>query len=332
MKTLSLALVALMCTSGFAFDAAKAKQKKETGIKLPVSTWKIPAAMDEYGNLDVKKLPDSPYGKAVELGWKIATQTHNYIGPNAKDPKKRYAGNHLSCNACHAIGGVQKYEAGFVGITARFPQYNARADAIVTLADRINGCMQRSMNGKVLPYNSPEMRAMLTYMHYLSQGTPIGAKTEGQGLKAVKLIDRAADPKKGKVVYAENCAACHGENGEGMKNEEHANADYYIYPPVWGNDSYNTGAGMYRAIKAAQFIKHNMPQGNPTLTDEQAFDVAAYINTQPRPIKKYREADFPDRTVKAIDMDVPTYDDDFSVEQHRFGPFGPIKAASKAKK
>lgn len=332
MKTISIILVALMCTSVFAFDGARAKQKKQTGISLPAEKWRIPPALDEFGDLDPSKLPDSPYGKEVLLGSKIMNETHKYLGPMAKDPKKRYAGNHLSCSACHAKGGTQMYESGYVGIYARFPQYNARADRIVTLQERINGCFQRSMNGKPLPVNSPEMRAMIAYMHYLSQGYQVGAKVEGQGLKVVNLIDRAADPVKGKAVYEEFCIACHGENGEGMKNPDPTTGSYYIFPPVWGEDSYNTGAGMYRLIKAASFIKSNMPQGNPELTDEQAFDVASYINTKPRPIKENREADFPDRTVKAIDMDVGPYDDDFSVEQHRFGPYKEIKATSKAKK
>lgn len=43
----------------------------------------------------------------------------------------------------------------------------------------INGCFERSMNGKRMPSDTPEMKAMLTYMQWLSQGVPVGAKIEG---------------------------------------------------------------------------------------------------------------------------------------------------------
>lgn len=326
MKTIHIVIASMLaCSVTFGLDLALDKQKKQTGSNLPVAEWKLPPALDELGVLDESKLPDSPYGDMVKYGYKLISQTHNYIGPNAKDEAKRYAGNHLSCNSCHAQGGTKQYSAGFIGITARFPQYNARGDKIVSLEDRINGCMQRSMNGKTLPLNSPEMRAIVTYMHYLSVGVPVGANIKGQSLKKVKLLDRPADPAKGKVVYEAHCTVCHGENGEGMKNPEFASADYYIYPPLWGDDSYNTGAGMYRMIKVAQFIKQNMPQFNEILTDEEAFDVAAYINSKPRPIKDGRENDFPNRKVKAIDMDVGPHDDKFSDKQHKYGPFKEMK-------
>ncbi|EAH4750762.1 c-type cytochrome [Campylobacter jejuni] len=95
-------------------------------------------------------------------------------------------------------------QSGFVGIWARFPQYNARGDKVITLADRINGCFERSTNGKRMPSDTPEMKAMLTYMQWLSQGVPVGAKIEGQGLKKIDFILRAADPKKGKAIYMDN--------------------------------------------------------------------------------------------------------------------------------
>ncbi|CZE49240.1 c-type cytochrome [Campylobacter geochelonis] len=325
MKFSYLALTTMLfmsfSASLFAFDTAKNKLKNETGINLPTQEWKFPDGIDEIGALDISKLPDSPYAKAVIYGYQLITQTHNYIGPNAKDSKKAYAGNNLSCSSCHASAGTKQFQSSFVGIVARFPQFNARGDKVVSIEDRINGCMQRSMNGKALPLNSPEMRAMVTYMHWLSQGIPVGANIKGQGLGKVNLLPRAASPKKGKIVYEANCVACHGENGEGLQNPDYKTGDYYIYPPLWGDDSYNTGAGMYRLIKAAQYIKHSMPQGNPTLSDEEAFDVASYINSQPRPIKADREADFPDRSIKPLDMDVAPYDDNFSIEQHRFGPY-----------
>lgn len=320
----SAVFLGILCGQSFAVDVAKENAKKQTGIKLPVAEWKVPDTITD-GIVDESKMPKSHYGEAVILGNKILNYTSKYIGPEAKDPKKRYAGNHLSCSSCHAKAGTMPNQAGFVGILARFPQYNARADKIITLQDRINGCMERSMNGKRMPDNAPEMKAMVTYMHYISQGIAVGAKTKGESLPNIALLDRAADPAKGKKVYQDRCMVCHGENGEGMKSDD-PNMDYYFYPALWGDDSYNTGAGMYRLIKAASYIKANMPQNDATLTLEEAYDVAAYINSQPRPIKKNRNKDFPDRDVKPADMDVGPYakHDKFSTEQHKYGPFAPL--------
>lgn len=313
----------ILCNVVLGYDAKLHKEKGATGIKIDLFDWNIPDALNEDGTIDKTKLPkNSKYIEQLLLGSNIINKTHMYIGPNAQDKNKKYTGNHLSCSSCHAVGGTVQNQAGFVGIWARFPQYNNRADKIITLTDRINGCMQRSMNGKPIPANSAEMKAMLTYMHWLSQGVPTGAKTKGSGLANVTFINRAADPKKGKIVYEEKCSYCHGENGQGIQNPDWKNnGDYYIYPPLWGDDSYNTGAGMYRLIKAAQYIKSSMPKGDANLNDEEIFDVASYINSKPRPIKPDRESDFPDRRVKPADMDIGSYDDNFTVEEHRFGPY-----------
>ncbi|ECP7275457.1 c-type cytochrome [Campylobacter jejuni] len=322
MNKFSIVLTLLLCGScALALDPNLEKTKSATGIDLPTAKWNLPKALNEDGTIDETKMPkNSEYSKMVILGNKILNETSKYVGPQAKDPKKRFAGNNLSCSSCHANGGSVQNQSGFIGIWARFPQYNARGDKVITLADRINGCFERSMNGKRMPSDAPEMKAMLTYMQWLSQGVPVGAKIEGQGLKKIDFISRAADPKKGKAIYMDKCAVCHQENGLGLKNEDSAGA-YYLYPPLWGNDSYNTGAGMYRLIKAASYIKENMPQGAPDLSLEDAYDVAAYMNSQARPIKANRDKDFPDRKVKPLDMDVGPYDDSFSTTQHRYGPY-----------
>lgn len=324
MKKTSIVLAVLLVGScAFALDKNLAKTKAQTGINLPEAKWKLPEALNEDGTIDESKMPKSKYSEMVILGNKVLNETSNYLGPQAKDKNKRFAGNNLSCSSCHAAAGTVQNQSGFVGIWARFPQYNARADKVITLADRINGCFERSMNGKRMPENTLEMKAMLTYMQWLSQGIPTGAKTKGQGLKKIDFIDRAADPKKGKIVYNEKCIVCHQESGLGVKNEDKVGA-YYIYPPLWGKDSYNTGAGMYRLIKAASYIKENMPKGNADLTLEESYDVAAYINSQMRPIKANRDKDFPDRKVKPLDMDIGPYDDSFSTTQHRYGPYKPM--------
>lgn len=304
----AIVVVVGLAASLFALDVAQEKLQNETGVNLPKAKWIVP---------DEKTIPNNVYGDAIRYGQKLINETYLYIGPQAKDAKMHYAGNNFSCSSCHAEGGTIPNQAGFVGIHARFPQYQGRANASVTIEDRINGCMLRSMNGKPLPYNSKEMRAMATYMKWLSTGVPTGAMTEGQGLVKVKLPARAADPKKGEKIYTAKCASCHGANGEGIANEKGG----YMFPPLWGNDSYNTGAGMYRLIKFASYVKANMPKGDATLTDEESFDVGAYVNSKPRPVLKGRENDFPNRAVKPVDMDVGPYDDTFSETDHRFGPY-----------
>ncbi|CAM2771246.1 c-type cytochrome [Helicobacter burdigaliensis] len=326
MKKFSMILAGLLLATScsYALDEKIEKDKKETGIKLEAVEWKAPAALNEDGTIDESKMPkNSKYSEMVILGNKILNETTWYVGPQAKDKNKRFAGNNLSCSSCHAKAGSVPNQAGFVGIWARFPQYNGRADKIITLEDRINGCFERSMNGKRMPNNTSEMKAMLTYMHWLSQGVPTGASTKGESLQKIDYLKRAADPKKGEAIYNDKCAVCHQADGQGVKNGTPGMA-YYAFPPLWGEDSYNTGAGMYRLIKAASYIKSNMPQGDANLSLEEAYDVAAFMNSQPRPIKKNREADFPDRKVKPLDMDVGPYDDNFSTTQHRYGPYEPM--------
>lgn len=172
MNKFSIVLTLLLCGScALALDPNLEKTKSATGIDLPTAKW---------------------------LFWEIKflMKQANMWVHKPKILKKRFAGNNLSCSSCHANGGSVQNQSGFVGIQARFPQYNARGDKVITLADRINGCFERSMNGKRMPSDTPGMKAMLTYMQWLSQEVPVGAKIEGQGLKKIDFILRADDPKK----------------------------------------------------------------------------------------------------------------------------------------
>ena len=278
---------------------------------------------------DITKLPDDRYGQMVRQGMALMEATYKHIGPEVKDVSKRYAGNNLACTSCHVDAGGRKFGNPWVGTFASFPQYRGREDAISTTEERINGCMERSLNGRKLPLDSVEMKAMTSYLHFLSTGIPVGAKLDGGGTLKLKALARAADPVAGKLVYASTCVACHGANGEGLRRGKVGDADGYQFPPLWGNDTYNNGAGMARVTLAAGFIKGNMPSGithaTAVLTDEQAFDVAAYVNSQPRPMKANLDADFPARKNKPVDAAFPLYTPGFSAEQHKFGPWQPIQ-------
>jgi thiosulfate dehydrogenase len=171
------------------------------------------------------------------------------------------------------------------------------------------------------------MRAFSSYMRWLSTGVPDGAKLSGAGTLRIKEPARAADLSHGAQVFSQICAACHGTNGLGQRAEKGTG---YQFPPLWGPDSYNTGAGMSRVLTAAAYAMHNMPIGTafsaPVLTDEDSYDVAAYIISQKRPEKADLDKDFPVRLQKPVDTPYGPYVDGFGVEQHKFGPFGPIRA------
>ena len=149
----------------------------------------------------------------------------------------------------------------------------------------------------------------------------------GSGIAKLNYLDRAADPVKGKAVYTAQCQSCHGANGEGQLT---LNGVSYEYPPLWGEHSYNDGAGLFRLSNFAGYVKSNMPfkqatHDNPKLTTEEAWDVAAFVNSQPRP-KKDLSNDWPDISKKPFDHPFGPYADGFSESQHKYGPYKPIIA------
>jgi len=218
-------------------------------------------------------IPDGPLGVSIRRGRAILAAT--------RDSLPEHVGNKLRCTSCHFDNGTRANVMPWMGVYGQFPQYRARAAAIQIVEDRINDCFERSMNGKALPQDSPALRDMISYLAFLSVGIPTGARVEGQGLPP--LTPLPGDTVRGKAVYAASCARCHGANGEGG-----------AAPPVWGDGSYNIGAGMSRLRTAAAFVRVAMPYDRPgTLTDQDAFDVAWYISTRPRPDFPGKERDWP---------------------------------------
>ena len=286
--------------------------------KIDLTKWTAP---------DIASVGDDPFGKLVKYGHALISDTANQIGPTAADPARRFTGNNLNCQSCHLDAGTRPYAMPLTGIWGQFPQYRGREGSVDTLEVRINGCMERSMNGRALASDSREMVAMLAYMRWLSGGIPAGATLIGAGTMRIKEPPRAADPARGAQVYADTCAACHGADGSGQRAASGAS---YQIPPLWGPDSFNDGAGMSRVLTAAAYAKHNMPFGTtfdaPVLSDEDAYDVAGYITSQDRPHKANLENDFPIRLEKPVDTPYGPYADGFSPAQHKLGPFAPIRA------
>jgi thiosulfate dehydrogenase len=199
-----------------------------------------------------------------------------------RDSLPRHVRNKLACVSCHQQDGTVKNGMPWVGVYARFPQYRSRSGGTQIIEDRINDCFKRSMNGSPLVPESRDMRDIVAYMAFLSMGYPVGAEVDGQGVPALTPV--TANLPHGRVVYRTRCARCHGVRGEGIGT---AGA-------LWGNSSYNIGAGMARLNTAAAFIKARMPQDSAgVLSDQDAFDVARFINSQPRPDFVGKERDWP---------------------------------------
>jgi thiosulfate dehydrogenase len=170
----------------------------------------------------------------------------------------------------------------WTGVHARYPQYRSRAARVLTVADRINECLQRSLAGRPLPDGDERLRAMEAYFAVISRGVPTGERVPGQGIDSVSVS--TPDTAAGRIVFAANCARCHGANGEGSA----------LATPLWGDGAYTIAAGMARVRMAAGFIHRNMPFDAPgTLSEQQALDVAAFVNARPRRDFAGKELDWP---------------------------------------
>lgn len=222
-----------------------------------------------------KELPEGEMGKLVKLGQELVHTT-------AKHPMTaKYVGNSLNCTSCHLQDGQTPKSGSFVGLAAAYPAYSKREGGVINLEDRIANCYMRSMNGKRPPVDDRAITAVAAYITWLSQGAAIQMNAKQplgpNGIPKLPYTEdeakAKADKTNGQAVYAGKCAACHGPNGEGQAQ----------FPPLWGKGSYNDGAGMHQILKSASWIKVSMPLGNPTLTEQEALDVALYINSQPRP-------------------------------------------------
>jgi thiosulfate dehydrogenase len=294
------------------------------------------ALAQEWSVPDVDALPMDVFGQTVRTGRDLIEHTAATIGPDAPDPAKRFSGNGLECQSCHLDAGTIRFGLPLAGVWGVFPQFIARENEVRTLEDRINGCMARSMNGRALPPDGPEMKAMLTYIRFISGGVPTGRSAEGRGAPPLPLPAAASDPARGAKLFAETCAVCHQANGQGMRwgaQDAAAQGHRYQFPPLWGPDSYNDGAGMARPITAASFIRGNMPRGtdsdHPVLNAQDAFDLAVFIDGQKRPHRIGNERDFPDRALKPADATYPPFLGPFPPAQHLTGPWQPIQQWQK---
>lgn len=269
-----------------AVAALVACERYEALPEPPVGVGSAPAptasapANSPFHPVDVSTIPAGPLGDAVRRGKAIVEHTYEELPAQV--------GNGLHCTSCHLAGGTVANAGPWVGLPGIFPEYRARSGRVDTLANRINDCFERSLNGKALDPAGEDMAAIQAYMSFISRGVDSGATLPGRGFKRIEPPP-APDRAHGEAVYAAKCTACHGPDGAGRTQD-----GAYAFPPLWGERSYNLGAGMARLDTAAAFIRWNMPLGSGgTLTDQEAYDVADFMIHQPRPDFARKAQDWP---------------------------------------
>ncbi len=297
---------------------------EEGKIPAPKNVEK-PAEKELFVVADTSELKDDEWGRQVKYGRRLVQNTSYYIGPEGVVSKN--LGNKMNCTNCHLNSGTKPFGLNFFNSHKTYPQYRAREDAILTMSDRVNNCVERPHNGKALKLDSREMNAIVSYIKWVGEKYD-PEKHEGYSLKHVEYKGLQADSKRGEAVYMKHCKSCHQEDGQGKMNLENTT---YTYPPLWGPKSYQEGSSMHRVLKAASFIKYNMPNAlatldKPVLTDQEALDVAAFINDgsiHKRPVPKH--VDYVNLKSKPVDYFKGPYLDGFSEQQHAFGPWDDIE-------
>ena len=317
MKRIAIALVAIIFSIVVFLSCQTSASETE-----PVHTL---SQEEQFISIDTSLISDDKFGEAVRYGRELMINTAYYIGPNGI--KGTYLGNKMNCTNCHQDAGTKPFSFNLMSTHDNYPQYRAREGKILTLAERVNNCVMRPHNGKPLPLDGEEMVAFLSYFKWINGFVPKGKTFKGAKNMKVDFMAGAASPSRGKILFEQNCIRCHGNDGEGQLN---ADKTTYIYPPLWGAYGYQPGSSMHRVIKQAQWLKANMPYDKvmvdkPFLTDEEALDIAAYVNNddlhkRPNP----KTFDYPHAEEKAIDYDKAPFADTFSVSQHKYGPYQPI--------
>ena len=306
----AITLVALM-----GIISCSSKDKNDVSKKRTSSAqWVIP---------DTSELSNSDEAQQIKYGRSLIANTSYYFGPKGVIA---YKSNGLNCQNCHLDAGTKLFGNNFSTVATGYPRFKERSGTVETIVKKVEDCFERSLNGKVIDSNSREMKAFVAYLDWVGKNVKKGVKPEGSGIEELPFLNRAADTAKGRAIYVSTCQRCHGKKGDGVLNPV---GTAYTYPPLWGEHSYNIGASIYRISKFAGYVKNNMPFGadykNTQLTNEQAWDVAAFVNSRYHPFKNI-STDWPKITAKPFDYPFgPFAENLFTADQHKYGPYGPIK-------
>lgn len=290
--------------------------KIDTTIISTDSTWVAP-------NLSFDNTTLGEERALIIYGEELIAHTSKYIGPKGSVAQLT---NGMNCQNCHLQAGKKAWGNNYAAVFSTYPKFRDRSGQVESIYKRVADCMERSLNGVAVDSNSREFKAIEAYIKWLGKDVAKNKKPHGSGIEKLAYLDRAADPKKGEIVYTNQCQSCHGAKGEGLLTP---NENEYAYPPLWGANSYNDGAGLYRVSNFAGYVKNNMPyqltsHQNPKLSNEECWDVAAFVNSQPRPHKDQKN-DWPKIDKKPFDFAFAPYADNFTEEQHKYGPYKPIK-------
>jgi len=280
---------------------------------------------EDFLKVDLSTIPKGKFGDEVRYGRELMLHTAYLIGPDGI--KGKYLGNKMNCTNCHQDAGTKAFSFNLMLSHEQYPQYRPREGKVLTLAERINNCVERPHNGKPLPLDSREMVALLSYLKWISGFVPQNKVFKGAKNLEISFPKRAASSERGSELFQLHCQRCHGTEGEGKLQ---VNNITYVYPPLWGEKAYQPGSSMHRIIKQAQWLKANMPfdkatWDRPFLSDEEALDIAAFVNDDNihrRPSVK--SFDYPHPDEKAIDYDRGPFIDHFTATQHKLGPYQPI--------
>ena len=265
-----LAAVTVLAIAGCANGRADERDSVATTGRARSSGWDP----TQWRPPSLAQLRDDSVGAAIRRGFALITATH--------DSLPRYVGGNLNCTSCHLDEGRRATAAPFAGVYARYPRYIDRTGAVVPIEDRVNYCFTRSLAGTPLPNDSRPMQDLVAYFAFVSRGVPIGVSVGPTRMPA--MPPGRGDTARGASIYRTTCARCHGPDGSGVQK----------VPALWGPRSFSIGASMARQERAASFIRQNMPFDKPgTLSDSQAYDVAAYITSKPRPDLPGKENDWP---------------------------------------
>jgi thiosulfate dehydrogenase len=291
---------------------------KKSSADKPDSSWIAPSLfVDQELKGEERKL--------VAYGQDLIAHTSRYLGPNGS---VQAISNGMNCQNCHLDAGKRIDGNNYSAVFSTYPKFRDRSGSMETIYKRVSDCFERSLNGTAPDSNSREYQAIYAYIKWLGKDVKKDQKPKGSGIPKIPHLDRAADPEKGKMVYQNQCQSCHGADGQGQLNLA---GNEYEYPPLWGDHSFNVSAGLFRLSNMAGYVYTNMPfnqayPGKPKLTVEESWDVSAYVNSMPRPQKKFN-SDWPKIDKKPFDHPFGPYTDGFSEQQHKFGPFKPILAA-----
>ncbi len=302
------------------------EESTEETVVVAAAPTSAPTPPDYWIAPDIATIPTGADGDLILYGKDLISHTSKYLGPKGTVGQ---ISNGLNCQNCHLDAGSKPFGNNYSAVASTYPKFRARSGTEETIPKRVNDCFERSLNGQALANDSKEIQAIVAYINWLGTDVPKGESPKGSGITTLAFMDRAADSDKGKIVYVDRCQSCHGADGAGMMNPE---GTEYTYPPLWGPHSYNDGAGLFRLSRFAGYVYDNMPLGasheNRQLTPEEAWDVAAFVNSQERPHKNTK-ADWPDPSKKPVDHPFGPFTDSYPEKQHKYGPFQPIADAHK---